>query len=86
MITKSDGSTLSVPGWSYRKLQELGVSEKEMATLPQETINKMNTLNIGSKSSIAELTGSIAGSTVEAALKASQVSEKLTPGYSARFR
>lgn len=70
MITKSDGSTLKVPEWSYKKLQALGVSEKDMADIPQETINKMNTLNIGSQASNAgDLTGSLAGTTVEAALQ-----------------
>ena len=70
MITKPDGSTLKVPEWSYKKMQALGISEKEMANLPQETINKMNTLNIGSQvSNAGDLTGSITGSTVEAALQ-----------------
>lgn len=70
MITKPDGSTLKVPEWSYKKMQALGISEKEMANLPQETINKMNTLNIGSQvNNAGDLTGSITGSTVEAALQ-----------------
>ena len=69
--TEDGKSSVKVPEWTYKKLQALGVSDKEIAAIPQGMLNQMNTLSLGSATPATSdaVTGSIVGTTVKAALQ-----------------
>lgn len=69
--TEDGKSSVQVPEWTYKKLQALGVSDKDIAAIPQGMLNQMNTLSVGSVTPVTsgDITGSLVGTTVQAALQ-----------------